>query len=129
MKSNNYAPRVSQEKAQVILRGLKLLVDEKKYRNPKLSAKQFADELNIDHRLISVVVKREHGMTFPAYVNHYRVRELCKLLRNDNSECSVSVELMALKAGFASRQSMSLAFAKELGTSPSEYRKRFSKKE
>lgn len=120
-----YAPRISREKALLIIDGLKRLVSEKKYKEYDYTAKQFAEEVDVDFRLISVVVKREFGMSFPNYVNHFRIKDLCKKLRYDSNVSSIPLELLAMRSGFTTRQSMNTAFMNEMGITPSEYRSKY----
>nr|HRK63217.1 helix-turn-helix domain-containing protein [Terricaulis sp.] len=60
-------------------------------------------------------------MTFPEYLQHARVEETKRLLR-DPAETRTSVEAIGLLAGFGSRSAFYKAFGDRVGMSPAAYR-------
>ncbi len=96
-------------------------VVEKKYRDPRYSASQMADELGTNTRYISAVINMRYQDNYSQMVNEFRIREAMYLLKNYHSR-KMTMEEIALNVGFANRQSFYSAFYKRTGITPREYK-------
>ena len=105
---------------------LEKIVVDKKYRDPNFSAKELAKELETNTRYLSAVVNSRFGMNYSNLLNEFRIKEALHLLR-DKRYIDLTIEQVSEKVGFANRQSFYAAFYKNLGETPSRYRKRHSK--
>lgn len=95
---------------------------EKKYREPDYSAKQLAMDLGTNTRYISAVINLRFQQNYSKLVNEYRIREALYLLI-DNRYLEYSIEEIARMVGFSNRQSFYLAFHRQKGCTPREFRK------
>lgn len=99
----------------------KLLV-EKKYRDPKYTARTMAEELGTNTRYISAAINVRNRDNYPQLVNEFRIKEAMHML-SDPRYADMKMEDIGITVGFANRQSFYAAFFRRLGVSPFEYRK------
>ncbi len=95
---------------------------EKKYRDPKYTAKAMAEELKTNTRYISAAINVRNRDNYSQLVNEFRIKEAMHML-SDPRYADMKMEDIGITVGFANRQSFYAAFFKRLGTTPSEYRK------
>lgn len=100
---------------------LRLLVSERKYRDPGYSSKKLADELNTNSRYVSAVCATRFHKNYSELVNDYRVNDAMSLL-TDRRYAKMSVEDISEMAGFSTRQSFYANFYKRTGITPRQYR-------
>ena len=100
---------------------LRLLVSERKYRDPGYSSKKLADELNTNSRYVSAVCATRFHKNYSELVNDYRVNDAMSLL-TDRRYAKMSVEDISEMAGFSTRPSFSATFYKRTGITPRQYR-------
>lgn len=96
-----------------------LMEKEKLYRDEELSLADLADELALSTHQISELLNQELGRNFAAFVNDYRIREACELLK---SQPERSVLDIAFEVGFRTKSSFHRAFQKHTNKTPSEFR-------
>jgi AraC-like DNA-binding protein len=89
-----------------------------RYTEP-LSREQMARDLNVNERYLTRCFGQETGLTPIAYLNRYRVAQARKLLDRDH----LSVTEVALACGFSDSSYFGRVFQKEVGLSPTEYRR------
>ena len=82
-------------------------------------------ELEVNSKYVSQVVNQEFNKNFISFVNEFRVKEVQEMMTEARYE-NLTIEGMALKAGFKSKSSFNIAFKKEIGMTPSQYRKEMS---
>ena len=87
-----------------------------------LSVGALAARLHLSERQLSRVFRRELGATPADYVERLRVERARSMLETDGD----SLERVASRCGFASAEVMRRAFHRRIGTSPRDYRARFS---
>lgn len=97
--------------------------EEKPYLRPDLTVKEMADELNSNTHYISDVINQNFGNNFTQFINEYRVKEACRMLLDPNND-HLSIEGIAVKAGFKSKSVFNNAFKSITGLTPSYYKKR-----
>ncbi|MDH3711175.1 MAG: helix-turn-helix domain-containing protein [Cyclobacteriaceae bacterium] len=96
---------------------LKLMKEQKPYRNGQLKIKGLADLLNISVHHLSEVINSQFQVNFSEFLNRYRVQEAQQLLLS-----SRSVKEICFLVGFNNKTSFSQTFKKHTGLTPSQYR-------
>ena len=84
-----------------------------------LSLSILEEELHLSKYYISHLLGDKLGIRFNDYVNSLRISEACRLLRTT----SMSITEISDTSGFGTLRTFNRSFIKQLGTSPSEYRK------
>lgn len=111
-------PRLMDEMKDKII---KIIVDEKKYKDKDYSARRLAEDLGTNTRYISAVVNVRFNMNYTTFVNSYRIQEAMKLL-SDVKNIGVKMEEISAMVGFSNRQSFYASFYKMNHMTPREYR-------
>ena len=121
-KTLSYRTSVAPEFVEDIARKIiaKLMI-EQKYRDPNYSAKRLAEDLGVNSRHISAVVSLRFQQNYSALVARMRLYE-AKYMLQDRSFDNLTVEDIATKVGFTTRQSFYASFYKLCGITPKEYR-------
>ncbi len=84
------------------------------------SLESLSHTLNYSYTYLSKYFRQKVGTSFTAYVNDYRVSEVCcRLDDTDDSILKISAD-----CGFASLRTMNRNFLRQTGMTPAEYRKR-----
>ncbi|GEM_PF-180006 len=105
-----------------VIEQLSLLMNENRlYLEEKLSIKDVAEMLDINHQQLSEILNRELGKSFSSYMNDIRISEAKKLLVD---EPELPVIRIAMSVGFNSIRTFNRVFAKSTGFTPVEYRNR-----
>ena len=99
---------------------LKLMI-EKKYRDPKYSARQLAREIGVNPRQISAVVAVRFQQNYSKLVSDMRVREAMYMFQDSHFD-DMTIEDVAINVGFTTRQSFYADFNRLSGMTPREYR-------
>ena len=97
------------------------LMIEQKYRDPKYSAKQLSEDIQVNMRYISAVINVRFQQNYSQLVSRMRVYE-AKYMLQDRGFDNMTVEDIAINVGFTTRQSFYAAFFRLCGTTPKEYR-------
>lgn len=84
----------------------------------KLSLSIVAESLHTNPSYLSMLFKRNLGITFTEYLNQTRVSKSCSLLSTTN----LSLSEISTKCGFEDQSYFSKVFKKEMGMSPKDYR-------
>ena len=92
-------------------------IEDNHTERPSLS--DLAEKLGYDYSYMSRYFHSTFHMSFPEFVNIYRLETARKLLEDP----TVSIAQAALDSGFQSIRSFNSIFRKSMGQSPSEYRK------
>ncbi|WP_169301347.1 helix-turn-helix domain-containing protein [Pontimicrobium aquaticum] len=101
---------------------LQLVEKEKRYKDPKISLNQLADELNISSKHLSQIINEQMNMNFSEFINSYRIKETTKRLSDLNNDI-FTIESIALDAGFNSIDSFYRSFKRHTGLTPTDFRK------
>ena len=91
----------------------------KKNLQKKLSLETAAEELGVSPLKLSGACKEAFGCGFGAYVSRIRMKDAKHLLQNK----SLKISDITKRLGFASEQYFSIWFKKEMGMTPSDFRK------
>lgn len=101
------------------------MVVEKKFRDPRYTAKVFAAEIGVSTRYVSAAASLRFHTDFTNEVNGYRVR-YAKMLLEDRRYMGRPMMWVARESGFANRQTFYAAFYRVTSQTPIEYREKFS---
>ena len=100
---------------------IRLIVTERKYKDPEYNSKKLAEDLSTNSRYISAVCATRFHKNYSELVNDYRLNDAMSLL-TDKRYAKMSVEDISEMAGFSTRQSFYANFYKRLGITPRQYR-------
>lgn len=89
------------------------------YRN-KISLSTLAAMLDVSPAYLSRIFKASTQMNVTEYINNYRLKKSCKLLRNP----ALNISQIVNEVGFCDIKFFYKLFKKHLGTSPGEFRKK-----
>lgn len=81
---------------------------------------RLSEQIGYDYSYLSRYFKKTIGISFNAYVNHYRLSHACYLLENT----SESILQCALDSGFSSLRSFNRSFKESFHITPTQYRKK-----
>jgi AraC-like DNA-binding protein len=99
---------------------INLMKDEKRFLNVNLTINHISHELGISQTKISSLFQNHLYTTFPKFKNKLRVNEAVDLLEK-NEHKNLSIEGIAMKAGFKNKSTFYIAFKNELGLTPIEW--------
>lgn len=117
------APPGDTREAPTLAALVRLMDDDKAYRESGLSVAMLAAKLDIpEYRLRRLINGQLGHRNFAGFVNHYRLAEAQAALA-DPSQAEVPVLTIALDAGFQSIGPFNRAFKAATGTTPTEYRR------
>lgn len=121
-----YMNRLSPERAAALYARILQTVKKNRYhRDPLFTATRLAAELHTNTRYISVAVAACTGSNFCGMMNALRMHAACRMLRSEK-HAALTLEEIALHAGFSSRQVFYKVFQQTYGCTPREYRMRSS---
>ena len=100
---------------------LRIIVQEKKYKDREYNTHKLAADLNTNSRYISAVCATRFHKNYSEFVNDYRVNKAMSLL-TDKRYLKMSIEDIAEMAGFSTRQSFYSNFFQRTGMTPRHYR-------
>ena len=111
---------LTQEQALVIKNKIdKALQQDKLYRNNEVGLGELAEYIGQDRYKVSEVINTYYAKNFYALLNSYRIVEAKNLLV---SNPLLSVKAIMYEVGFNSKNSFYLAFKKDTGLSPNDFR-------
>lgn len=123
----DYARRLSAvNNADIYARLLLLLTVEKLYLNPDVTAAILAERLGCKPRHISSAVVTATGSNYSHLINSMRLKEVCRRLTSSRFK-DTTIEDIGLSCGYQSRQAFYVAFKRELGCTPLQWRERSGK--
>lgn len=95
--------------------------DDALYREPALTIAQVAKRSGYPEYLVSAVINRRFGGTFWDYINRLRVEAVrARLADRDDARTILDI---AYDCGFTSKSTFNAAFKRQVGETPSSYRK------
>lgn len=117
-KSNQIPDNLGEE---IFLRIQKLMAEEKAFKNPDLTLKFLGEHFHQSPQVISMVINQKSGKNFNSFINHYRIEESTKQLRDSKFE-HYTISAIAMESGFNSLSSFNTAFKKQTGFTPLAFR-------
>ena len=108
------------EQADIIKRKIdRALEQDKLYRNNEIGLGELANYIDQDRYKVSEVINTCYDKNFYALLNSYRINEAKHLLI---SNPVLSVKAIMYEVGFNSKNSFYLAFKRDTGLSPNDFR-------
>jgi AraC-like DNA-binding protein len=98
----------------------KSMLEHRHYLNPDLTLGQLAHHIAATPRELSEAINSVGEQSFFEYVNRYRIEAAAQKLKSNDSETVLQI---ALAVGFNSKSSFNNFFKKQMGLTPSQYRK------
>lgn len=102
-----------------------LMEKEALYRDPDISREKIAEQLDISSGYLTQLIKEQMDVSFTAFINQYRVKEVEKMLQDSSFE-HFDVLSIGLEAGFKSKSAFYSTFKKFNGLTPTQYRQKQS---
>jgi len=96
----------------------KSMNEQQLYKNQNLKLDGLARHLSTTPHILSQLLNDNLGKSFSAYINEYRIKEACALLKTEDH---LTLEGIGQEVGFRSKSSFYSAFKKQIGTTPSQY--------
>ncbi len=113
---------VSDEQVAVVFSKVLEMVDHQKgFLDAELSLKKLSQHLHVSSQVLSMVINKESGLNFNAFVNRYRIEE-AKVLLSDRNLMNRTISSIANEVGFNSISSFNAAFKKQTGQTPLDFR-------
>ena len=118
---------VSEEQIELLYaKVLKLMEDEKEFRNADLTLKLLSESLHVSPQVLSQVINQKSTTNFNGFVNAFRIEESKRLLRQEEFK-NQTIAAIAYEVGFNSISSFNTAFKKQTGETPMAYRQQLLK--
>ena len=96
---------------------------EKIYLQQNITLRDLSEQLNTNVNYLSQFINSRYQMNFNSYINAFRVKEACSILRSTEG-LTLSIEQIASLSGFSSRRAFYDAFKKIIGDTPAAYQKK-----
>ena len=96
---------------------------EKEYKNQQLSVQYASNKIGVSPNYLSMIIKRETGVTFVELMTRKRIEQAQKLL----IETEMKIKEIAEQCGYVDQYYFSHCFKKITGKSPGGYRKLYEK--
>lgn len=109
-----------EESAMLFPRILKVMEEDRAIYGLGFGIDDLASILGVPQRSVSRAINACSGANFHQFLNGYRMREACRLMRTTDP-AATTVEYVAETVGFKSRTSFASLFKKATGLTPSEY--------
>lgn len=106
---------------QILTKLINLLTNDKLYLNSELNINEIAKQLGTNRSVLSKIINTYFNKNFPALLNEYRINEAIKLLM-DNKTKNYKMEAISEMCGYNNRQVFHLAFKRETGVTPNDFR-------
>ena len=120
-------PEVANKHRKILKNIDKIIKNEKIFKQKNLTISAFSKHLNIPEYQLRFCIHKGLGYdNFNEFINYYRIDEAKKLLDN-KSYFNSKLLVLASEVGFSSLTPFHKSFKKEIGMSPSEYKKRIKK--
>ena len=93
------------------------------FSNPLLSVGSIAEQFKLSDKYLSQLFREQTGETISSYIESKRLGHACKLL----DSTSMTVNEVALAAGYALTHTFRVAFKKKTGITPLQWKNRTDK--
>ncbi len=113
----------SDVKDEILARILKVMDNVEEICSNEFSAERLAELTSTSYKNVSQVINEKFECNFNVFLNRYRIEEACRRLSDMEKYGMYTIEAISESVGFKSRTRFASNFKKEVGMSPSEYRK------
>lgn len=112
---------LDKEKANELYNDLKKIMEEQElYKNPNLTLKNLAKELNCRANYLSQIINEKEEVNFYTYVNNLRIQSFLLKMKLEESK-KYTLMSVAHDCGFRNKSTFNRHFKKITGKTPSEY--------
>lgn len=119
--------QVSDEQIDLIFaRVMKLIVDDRQYKNANLTLRSLSEMLNVSTQVLSMIINQRSKVNFNSFINGFRIEESLNMFRNKRYS-NHTIASIAFEVGFNSISSFNTAFRNHTNKTPLAYRKSLSK--
>jgi len=118
LKANNFDIRII----------LNYFEKHKPYLDKDLNLDLVASQIGIHKQQLSYIINNKLDTHFPELLSTYRVKEVQQKLL-DHTYHNYTIDAIAQEAGFNSRANFYEAFKKQTGFTPTEYRKKYDRRQ
>ncbi len=115
-------PVYNDEKKEELLTKIENEFDNNNIYKEDISLKKLAEKLNTNTSYLSGIFNTVYKKGFSDFVNSYRIKEAVKLFDNPDFD-KLSTDAIGIEAGFNSGKTFVRVFKKQIGVTPSYYRK------
>lgn len=115
----------SQNERNLFERLENLMTNEKIFKQTDLTLEKIAAMLDSNRTYLSSVINTYSGMTFPNYLNKYRINEAIAVISDTSKD--ITLKSIYSEMGYKSMTAYYRAFQKETGCTPSVYREKILK--
>ncbi len=103
----------------------RMMVEDKRFRNPSLNRKQLADALGTNENYLASAIREVNdGQTVGDFINGFRLDYACHLIVERSN---MTLDAIAQDSGLVTRSTLFRLFLKKFGMSPSQYRNQHMK--
>lgn len=113
--------------ADVSVRLLRLLDEERLFLDPDLTLKKLSLRLRVHYNHLSRIINERFGLSYNDFINKYRIEEAKRKLAAPGETDSTILDI-AYSTGFYSKSVFNAAFKKFTGMTPTEYRRQHLRK-
>ena len=122
----NYPYFLTPEKADCIGGVLnRFMQDEKPFLRTGYCIRSLADDIDVPAYLVSAYINQSLGINFNEFFNRFRVTHCLHLMQNGLVD-RLNLRGLAFRCGFSNRNTLTTAFKKFTGLTPSEFSKSVS---
>ncbi|GAB0155021.1 hypothetical protein CHRYSEOSP005_02810 [Chryseobacterium sp. Alg-005] len=113
--------KISPEAEENILKGLKNFEESLHFNNKNISRYNLANDLNVNTKYLSAVIKKHKNFNFNQYINHLRINYIVDHLKSNPQYRKYKINHLAEITGYSSHSAFSLEFKKIIGMHPSAF--------
>ncbi|MBD5358722.1 MAG: helix-turn-helix domain-containing protein [Bacteroides sp.] len=99
----------------------KIMDTEKIYATPDISRETVARKINTNRTYLTKIISFKTGMTYPQFINHYRLNEAILIL-SDKNRNDYPIKMLASDLGFSSLSTFYTVFKARTGLTPKDFR-------
>ena len=107
----------------------KVMMESDEFLNPDFSVHRLAELVDSNVKYVSGFINDHYGKNFRSFINEYRVKVACERLSNPDEWGHLTMQAIAESVGIKSSTNFIASFKKEVGLTPSQYRKMARKEE
>ncbi len=115
-------PVYDDEKKEELLAKIENEFDKNKIYKENITLKELAEKLNTNTSYLSGIFNNVYKKSFSDFINQYRIKEAIELFENPDFD-KFSTDAIGLESGFNSGKTFVRVFKKQIGVTPSYYRK------
>ena len=110
---------------EYVSRILKFMDDEKPYLKSNITLDALSELIDVPARELTAVLNGHFKMNFYEFINNYRIKEAKEILAADSNQQKTISDIF-LAVGFNSKSVFNTFFKKNVGLTPSEFRKQIN---